>query len=108
MFKLITISGDTVRLDEEGVSAMLTHACDRPGQPLYIEGAAADGDALTLICTSRAAASAAPRYRLSQVGNYGAPASLTAELRTRYDAGFRTVAGFRLADTYWVLTEKRD
>ena len=49
MFKLINLSGDELRLDEKGVSEMVTKACIRAG--VYVEGLAVRRDAVTLICT---------------------------------------------------------
>ena len=99
MFKLIEIAADEIRLDEIAVSEMLTAACRRE-LPFRIEGVAADGDRIYCICVDRPPDGGAPRYRLSRPEG-----PLPAEFRMRYDAGFRTVGGFRLADDYWILTE---
>lgn len=99
MFKLIEIAADEIRLDEVAVSAMLTKACRRR-KPLWIEGVAADCERVYFVCTDRPAGKGDVCYRLSR------PAlGLAAEFRMRYDAGFRTVGGFRLDDGYWILTE---
>lgn len=100
MFRLITVSAAEIRLDEVAVSAMLTGACRRGGG-LWIEGAAQEEGRVRFICTERPEEMGTPCYRLSRVGQ-----ELEAELRTRYDAGFRTVAVFPLDDELWILTER--
>ena len=68
MFKLMNFSGDDIRLDEKAVSDAITQSCRRCG--LYVEGIAAVGDMLTVICSD--APDSNPRfYRLSQLENPG-------------------------------------
>ena len=102
MFKLIAAAADEIRLDECGVSEMLTHACSRSA-PLWIEGVAAEASRVFFICTDRPEGMGEPSYRLSRVGG-----ELAAELRVRYDGGFRTVGAFFLEDGCWILTERAD
>ena len=102
MFKVIAVAPDEIRLDEQAVSAMLTRACRRR-MPLWIEGLAADRERVLFVCTERPAGMGRPVYRLSRVET-----DLAAELRMRYDGGFRTVGVFRGEDDCWILTERMD
>lgn len=102
MFRLITVSASEIRLDEVAVSEMLTEACRRGGG-LWIEGTACEGGRVRFVCTERPEGMEAPCYRLSRVGQ-----ELEAELRMRYDAGFRTAGVFPLDDELWILTERCD
>ena len=104
MFKLMEFCGDDIRLDEKNISERISRECRRSG--LRPEGVAAVGDALTVICSSNSAAGCY-QYRLSPLAEDSKDA-LHAELRCRYDYGFRTVGAFRLADGIWLLTEKEE
>ena len=103
MFKLINISGDELRLDDKGVSGILTNACSRAN--VYVEGFAVRSDAVTLICSENLQ-NEKFSYRFTSLGKDIVDEYLFAELRTRYDHDFRTVAAFQLADGWWTLTEK--
>ena len=103
MFKLINLSGDELRLDEKGVSGMVTKACSRAG--VYVEGIAVRSDAVTLICSDNADEET-HLYRFTPLGKDVVDEGIFSELRTRYDNNFRTVGAFALADGYWTLTEK--
>ena len=105
MFKLIALNGDTIRLDDKGVSEMVSHACLRSGT--YVEGAVIQKDAVTLICTD-APDEAAYTYRFTPLALDTVCDDVYARLRERYDSSFRTVAAFQLADQWWTLTEKKD
>lgn len=100
MFRLITVDAGSIRFDECAVSEMLNRACRRGGG-LWIEGVACGKNQVRFICSERPAAMGTPCYRLSSVAQ-----ELEAELRMRYDAGFRTVAVFPLEDELWILTER--
>ena len=103
MFKLINISGDELRLDDKGVSGMVTHACNRSG--IYVEGFAVRQDAVTLICSENLQ-NKKFSYRFTSLGRDIVDEDIFAELRTRYDHDFRTAAVFQLDDGWWTLTEK--
>ena len=103
MFKLINLSGDELRLDEKGVSEMVTEACIRAD--VYVEGLAVRCDAVTLICTDNVDGKIR-NYRFTPLGKDVVNEGVFSELRTRYDNNFRTVGAFALADGYWTLTEK--
>lgn len=98
----MNFSGDDIRLDEKAVSDAITQSCRRCN--LYVEGIAAVGDMLTVICSD--APDSNPRiYRLSQLENPGTQ-ELFAELRNRYNSSFRTAGAFALPGGVWVLVEK--
>ena len=99
----MNFTGDDLRLDEKTLSATVTASCRRAG--LYIEGIAAFDDRITLICSSCNDREERV-YRFSQLGKTVTFPDLAAELRTRYDASFRTVGVFTLDDGMWLLTEK--
>ena len=101
MFKLINIAGDELRLDDKGVSQMVTRACSRAG--VYVEGIAVRKDAVTLICSDNT--QAAKVYHFTALGGDATTEDVFFELRCRYDNNFRTVGAFALADGYWTLTE---
>ena len=103
MFKLINLSGDELRLDEKGVSEMVTKACIRAG--VYVEGLAVRRDAVTLICTDNVDGKIR-NYRFTPLGKDVVNEGIFSELRTRYDHNFRTVGAFALDDGYWTFTEK--
>ncbi|MBE6366992.1 MAG: hypothetical protein E7052_03665 [Lentisphaerae bacterium] len=103
MFKLIEISGDELRLDESGVSAMVNRACNRTG--LAVEGITVFADKIVLICSEKTFPGDL-EYRFTALGEVSA-AEISAELRSRYDNNFRTAGAFHLADGYWTLTEKK-
>ena len=99
----MNFSGDDLRLDEKTLSETVTASCRRAG--LYIEGIAAFDDRITLICSSCNDVKERV-YRFSQLGKTVSFSELAAELRTRYDASFRSVGAFMLDDGMWLLTEK--
>ena len=103
MFKLINISGDELRLDDKGVSQMVTNACKRAG--VYVEGVAVRCDAVTLVCSDNSPDKQLS-YRFTSLGNSAADEDVFSEFRCRDDNNFRTVGAFYLADGYWTLTEK--
>ncbi|MBR7143584.1 MAG: hypothetical protein IKD10_01455 [Lentisphaeria bacterium] len=103
MFRLINISGDELRLDDKGVSGMVTHACNRSG--IYVEGFAVRQDSVTLICSSKIR-NGDLAYRFTFLGQDVINEAVFAEIRTRYDHDFRTVAVFQLPGGWWTLTEK--
>ena len=103
MYKLISLSGDNIRLAPEDVAEMVTRSCRRSAS--YIEGVAVRQDQVILIAGD-APDDAERVYRFTLLGSDVSEADLTAELRSRYDNNFRTVGGFQLADGYWTLTEK--
>jgi hypothetical protein len=103
MFKLINIAGDELRLDDKGVSQMVTNACARAG--VYVEGIAVGSDSVTLVCSDNSR-DGQLSYRFTSLGGNAAAEDVFAELRCRYDNNFRTVGAFALADGYWTLTEK--
>ena len=104
MFKLIEISGDTIRLDDVGTSSMVTAACARSG--LRVEGAAVADDKITLICSENTVPESFS-YRFTALSTFSED-ELYPVLRSRYDNNFRTVSAFRLADGFWTLTEKNE
>ena len=103
MFKLINIAGDELRLDDKGVSEMLTRACSRAD--VYVEGLAVRSDAVTLICSGNLQ-NKKFSYRFTALGKDIVDEDIFAELRARYDHEFRSVSAFQLADGWWTLTEK--
>ena len=103
MFKLINLSGDELRLDEKGVSEMVTKACSRAD--VYVEGIAVRSDAVTLVCSDNADGKVRS-YRFTPLGENIVAEEIFSLLRARYDSDFRTVGAFALADGYWTLTEK--
>ena len=105
MFKLIALNGDTIRLDDKGVSEMVSKACSRSGS--YVEGVVTRPDAVTLICTD-APDEAVYTYRFTPLALDTVCDDVYARLRERYDSSFRTVAAFQLAKQWWTLTEKKD
>ena len=102
MFKVIEISGDTLRLDVKDVNRMVTGACCRAG--VYVEGVAVLPDKVMLICGDNEQ-NRVFEYCFTALGRVDT-AEIVAELRTRYDSSFRTVGAFALADGVWTLTEK--
>ena len=102
MFKIIEISGDTLRLDVRDVNRMVTGACCRAR--VYVEGVAALPDKVMLVC-SGCSQERTFEYCFTELGRVD-PSEIIAGLRTRYDSGFRTVGVFELADGVWSLTEK--
>lgn len=102
MFKLIDISGDTLRLDEQGVSKMVTDACRRAS--VYIEGIAVDRDRIMLIGSENGSGKLF-EYHFTPLGEISFD-GVAAELRSRYNSNFRTVGAFILDDGVWTLTEK--
>lgn len=104
MFRLVTFQGDTIRLDEKAVTESLNSLCRR--QMLYVEGLAALDDQVTFICSDAPEGREDPCYSLTPVSGWGTLADLEADLRSRYDNGFRNVGAFKLADGYWLLSER--
>ena len=103
MFKLISLSGDNIRLDEKAAGSMLTHACAR--SHTRIEGIIVLKDLITVICSDDE--QDLPRqYNFTQLGKDVDCEDIFAAARSRYDNNFRTVGTFQLADGYWYLTEK--
>lgn len=102
MFKVINFSGDTIRLDECGVSQTVTASCRRSGS--IVEGIVALDDAISLVCSEKPD-DFQRSYRFTALG-YVSYDEICAVLRSRYDSGFRTVGVFLLDDGYWSLTEK--
>ncbi len=103
MFKIINFSGDTIRLDDCGVSRSVTDACRRSGTS--VEGIVALKDAVSLVCSENCDAQIRHEYRFTALGRVSYE-DICAILRCRYDNEFRTVGVFPLADGYWSLTEK--
>ena len=103
MFKLINIAGDDLRLDDKGVSQMVTQSCRRAG--VCVEGIAVRDDAVTLICSDNLDSEKSV-YRFTPLGAEAGYEDIFAELRCRYDNNFRTIGAFFLADGCWTLTEK--
>ena len=103
MFKLINLTGDELRLDEKGVSEMVTKTCARAD--VYVEGIAIRRDAVTLVCSGNIDGKMRS-YRFTPLGKIVVDEEIFSLLRTRYDNDFRTVGAFALADGYWTLTEK--
>ena len=104
MFKLINLRGDSIRLDDKGVSEMVTDACRRAG--VYVEGVCTLDDEITLICSDYES-DGDVLYRFTALGNNIAADDVYAVVRARYDGNFRTVGAFRLADGFWTLTEQK-
>ncbi len=102
MFKIIEISGDTLRLDAKDVNRMVSSACRRAG--VYVEGVAVLPDKVMLVCGDNEQ-SRIFEYCFTALGRVDT-SEIVAELRTRYDSSFRTVGAFALADGVWTLTEK--
>lgn len=105
MFKLIELNGDTIRLDDKGVSEMVSKSCLRSGT--YVEGIVTCEDAVTLICTD-APEEAVYTYRFTPLALDTLCDDVYARLRERYDGSFRSVGAFQLAGQWWTLTEKKD
>lgn len=104
MFKLINLRGDSIRLDDKGVSEMVTDACRRAG--VYVEGICTLDDEITLICSDHESDDVIA-YRFTALGDDVVADDVYAVLRSRYDGNFRTVGAFRLADGFWTLTEQK-
>ena len=101
---MMNFSGDDIRLDEKAVSSRISQCCSVAG--MRVEGVAAINDILTVICSDNdPAADMEYIYRLSPLTG-DSREDMFAELRCRYDYGFRTAGAFQLADGIWLLTEK--
>ena len=103
MFKLISLSGDNIRLDDQAAAEMVSHACSR--SHTRVEGIITLDDRITLICSDDRTGSCR-QYRFTALGSDAAEEDIFAAVRSRYDNNFRTIAAFRLDDGYWTLTEK--
>lgn len=101
MLRQLNILLDELALDERGVSERIRQVLDR--HRLRIAGAGKAGDRLMVFCESSRTRTSV--CRIAPFDGFSQE-ELTAEVRSRYDAGFSTAAIWEYGDRMWGIFVK--
>ena len=101
--KIIELNINEILLNEKACSGLIRKACLRaPGTPYYVTGMCSTPGKVFVILEPSKEDIDLPQYRFAPLSSLDEK-NISAEISSRYYAGFTTIASFVVDDKLWAL-----